>query len=264
MSHSPRHLGQSVDYPTTYSAQWLERIPRQKCDTQIPMYGVDLWHAYEFSWLNALGCPQAVLLKITVPSESPYLIESKSMKLYFNSFNQTCFDSREQVLATVIKDLSTTSGTEVKVSMHALQAGFAYPTYQGFQCLDDAEVSCQHYDYDQQLLQQQSDGIINTTFYSEAFRSHCPVTNQPDWATIIIHWHGVALEPESLLRYIVSFRTHQDFHESCVERMFTDLSRFSREACTITACFSRRGGIDIHPIRSTHPVMEPHSFFSYR
>ncbi|MDY7025768.1 MAG: NADPH-dependent 7-cyano-7-deazaguanine reductase QueF [Pseudomonadota bacterium] len=259
-------LGQQVDYPRQYDASILVPLPRVNEQDEVfqtkaagVMQGQDLWVAYELSWLNTKGMPQVACAQIEVPSESSNMFESKSFKLYLNSFNWTQFDSAQAVCRQIEQDLSSCvkQPVRVKVIMPEEQEALMRAQPEG-ECLDQQDLAFDDsgYHYNPELLKAEpgetEDG--GDVVYSHLLRSNCPVTNQPDWATIVIRYQGQKISKASLLRYIVSYRDHQGFHEQVVEQMFEDLwTRFALTSLTLSGQYTRRGGIDINPIRSSKP-----------
>lgn len=248
-------LGKPTDYHFNYDADLLFPVPRKDSRDELgfsqslPFVGSDLWTAYELSWLNKHGLPQVAIAEIVFPCEAPNLVESKSFKLYLNSFNQTCFADQEQVLNTMQQDLSRCAGGSVKVRLYAVD-DFAVRASEGFICLDQLPVQCDQYEPDAALLQKGIE-VKTEQFCSHIFRSLCPVTGQPDWASVYIGYTGLSLDKESLLRYLVSYRLHQGFHEQCVEMIYRDIQALIEPSMlTVSARFVRRGGLDINPIRS--------------
>ncbi|TGG95877.1 NADPH-dependent 7-cyano-7-deazaguanine reductase QueF [Natronospirillum operosum] len=256
-------LGRETDYPQQYDPEVLYPVPRQHNRDALqvrgwPWFGFDLWYAYELSWLNERGLPQVALAALTLPADSPYLIESKSLKLYLNSFNMTRFASAEAVRERMVTDLSARAGGPVQVRMHGPEA----PLLQGKErlaqatLLDTLDIATEQYELDSSLLALAAGGGQHEAcLYSHLLRSNCPVTGQPDWGSVVIDYAGPALDLVSVLRYLVSFRNHTGFHEDCVERIFTDLlalGDFSR--LVVSAHYLRRGGLDINPCRSLQPL----------
>ncbi|MGQ0798619.1 MAG: NADPH-dependent 7-cyano-7-deazaguanine reductase QueF [Pseudomarimonas sp.] len=223
-------------------------------------FGADIWNAYEFSWLDVRGRPRVALLRLDVPADSPNLIESKSLKLYLNGFMQQRVDDISDVEATLHRDLSAVAGAEVSVDVmaHTDSRSIVVVGMQG-ESIDDADVDIDHYGPpDAGLLHADAQHPVTETLTSDALKSNCPVTGQPDWATLHVTYSGPRIDRGGLLRYVASFREHADFHEHCVERMFVDL----RERCAPTtllvyARYTRRGGIDINPWRSSEPRVGP-------
>lgn len=258
-------LGQPVSYDTTYSADILYRIPRKTAtpsDTA-EIFGVDIWRCYDFSWLDPAGTsttgrPRNGLLKIEIDSRSPYLVESKSLKLYLGSFafyHGKSDEIKERIQSDLAKLLETTPNIEITDLSLAAESGtmqWGIHAIQGT-LLDTLEISCDCYDVNPDLLQIDDDGTtFNGTLYSNLLRTLCPITSQPDWATVEIQYKGPKINPESLLRYIVSYRKHQGYHEFCCEQIFSDIQQTCRPHELMVAChFTRRGGIDITPARAS-------------
>lgn len=250
-------LGQNTNYPTQYNPQLLCPLPRLQgrndleLGNVLPFDGVDVWHNYEASWLNSKGKPQVAIVQLVVPCTSPYLIESKSLKLYFNSLNFMKFNSESEYVKVVANDLSAAAGIAVTVNILPVEQSYFLNTLDGF-CLDNLDVTCQDYAINPQLLRcADAPQIVTQRVYSHLLRSNCPVTNQPDWGSVHITYTGRAICHDSLLRYLISFRQHNDFHEQCVERIFSDIMRVCQpQKLTIQAFYTRRGGLDINPYRS--------------
>ena len=256
-------LGKSTPLVEECAPELLFPIPRSSAraklciGAELPFYGADLWHAYEISWLDPGGKPQVRVGRFSVPASSPNMVESKSFKLYLNSLNHSRFDSEEAAHAVMVADISEAAGAEVSLELvpvdDASLAGIALAG----ECLDDLQLEVEDIEPDGSLLQT-GEGVESGQFYSHLLRSLCPVTAQPDWATVWFSYRGPRILRESLLRYIIAFRRHQEFHEQCVERMFTDLQRrLSPEFLEIQAFYTRRGGLDISPFRSTDQQSAP-------
>lgn len=289
MSHSPMdnagqahaasaetsQLGKETQYVDQYDASLLFPIPRQPKRDEIgleqlgaeagrlPFFGQDIWNAFELSWLNAKGKPEVAVAVFRIPADSENIIESKSFKLYLNSFNQTRLSGRQELQATLEKDLSAAAGAPVIVELHDLDGATALQVVEPKgRCIDGLDIEVKHYHPEPALLKNQSDLIVEETLYSHLLRSNCPVTGQPDWATVEISYTGKKIDKAGLLAYIISFRQHNDFHEQCVERMFVDLSlRCKPEELTVVARYTRRGGLDINPWRSSNrPDLENRRF----
>ncbi len=262
-------LGKKTSYSSEYNSDLLQAVPRKLNrddlalnNHTLPFKGEDVWYGYELSWLNNKGKPIVAVAEFRFPCTSPNLVESKSFKLYLNSFNQTKFDSWQQVEKTLIKDLSLTSGDSAKVKLfnvdHCSALELANTTAK---CIDDLDVTINSYDYQKTLLadiQEKSTEIKEEYIVSHLLKSNCLITNQPDWASVYIKYKGTVLDHEILLKYIISFRQHNEFHEQCVERIFTDLTNYcDLEELTIFARYTRRGGLDINPFRSSHQQTAP-------
>ncbi|MCL2344544.1 MAG: NADPH-dependent 7-cyano-7-deazaguanine reductase QueF [Desulfobulbus sp.] len=259
-------LGKPTEYRAAYAPDLLYPIPRQlQRETlgldgaALPFVGEDLWNAYELSWLNPKGKPVVAIGTLRVPASSPNLIESKSLKLYLNSLNQTAFADTDAVAAALRADLSAAAGAPVAVALQPLgqqpTAPIGYP--EGVS-LDDLDIACDAYQPAPHLLAVLAGPVVEETLYSHLLKSNCLVTGQPDWATVVIRYRGRPLDRAGLLRYIVSFRQHNEFHEQCVERIFCDISRRCRpEALAVHARYTRRGGLDINPFRSSGGFASP-------
>ncbi|MFD1805595.1 NADPH-dependent 7-cyano-7-deazaguanine reductase QueF [Pasteurella oralis] len=253
-------LGQQTQYSSNYDRTLLQAVPRQLNRdslgiTQIQPFthGADIWTAYEISWLNPKGVPQVAIADIEIDFQSENLIESKSFKLYLNSFNQTPFDSFFVVQRTLEQDLTDCAKGTAKVQLHPL-AKYDQEHIAQFsgECIDELDITITHYDFDAAVLENCcNDVIVEETLVSHLLKSNCLITNQPDWGSLQIHYVGKQIDREKLLRYIISFRQHNEFHEQCVERIFCDLMQFAQpEKLTVYARYTRRGGLDINPFRS--------------
>ncbi|NWO02568.1 MAG: NADPH-dependent 7-cyano-7-deazaguanine reductase QueF [Idiomarinaceae bacterium] len=249
-------LGQHTDYPNEYDPKQLQPVPRSLnrepigLKDKLPFSGVDLWTGYEISWLNANGLPQVAVGYFVVPAESPNLVESKSFKLYLNSFNDSRFDTWEQVQQLMETDLSACAGAQVEVKLEHLSEleGKSVATFPGH-CIDDQDISISHYDYQPSLLATEQNDT-EEELHSHLLKSNCLITNQPDWGSVYIHYQGPKLDRAALLAYLVSFRRHNEFHEQCVERIYQDLKALGMKKLTVYARYTRRGGLDINPFRS--------------
>lgn len=249
-------LGQVSAYVDQYDATLLFPIEREESwraqglqRLQVPFFGEDIWNGYEISWLTPTGKPVVCVAEFRVPAMSPYLIESKSFKLYLNSFNQTRFASAREVQAVMTRDLSAAAGASVTVLLSGLDR--EYPPAPSARCIDDLDVAVHAYELDSSLLRTTA-GQFDGWICSHLLKSNCPVTGQPDWGTLYIYYRGQQWDEAALLQYIISLRQHQDFHEQCVERTYRDLSLACQpEALTVYARYVRRGGLDINPFRSS-------------
>ncbi|CUA82999.1 MULTISPECIES: NADPH-dependent 7-cyano-7-deazaguanine reductase QueF [Pseudidiomarina] len=262
MNESLAHLnlGQPTAYPTQYDASLLQGVPRQLNRTPIglaegqplPFHGDDIWHGYELSWLNSNGLPQVAVAEFRVPATSTNLIESKSFKLYLNSFNDSRWPSWHAVSEQLSIDLSQCAGAPVGVQLSTVQQAQrkAFGDLPGH-CIDDQPIEITSYEYSPELLKLSSHDIVEETLHSHLLKSNCLITNQPDWGSVLIRYRGPAVDHAALLRYIVSFRHHNEFHEQCVERLYMDIKeRLQPEQLTVYARYTRRGGLDINPFRS--------------
>lgn len=259
-------LGKPTAYRADYAPELLYPIPRQlKRDelgitaASLPFIGEDIWNAYEVSWLNPKGKPVAALATFRVPADSPNLVESKSFKLYLNSFNQTIFADTIAVEATLVRDLSAAAGAPVSAKIEVLssrpQQSLGYP--EGI-LLDDLDIACDTYQPAPGQLVAVNGQKVEEILYSHLLKSNCLVTGQPDWAMVVIRYRGKPIDHAGLLRYIVSFRNHNEFHEQCVERIFCDITRqCAPEALSVYARYTRRGGLDINPFRSSGEFPPP-------
>lgn len=251
-------LGQASSYSEHYDAGLLYPIPRVESriplgieHSQLPFVGEDEWHAFEVSWLNARGKPKVAVARFRLPADSPNLIESKSWKLYLNSFNQTRFDTREQVVETFQRDLSRIAGAPIGVALFDVDDPALAAQQLPGECLDDLDIEIDSYTPDTAYLTA-GEEVVEETLYSHLLKSNCPVTGQPDWGSVMIRYRGPKIEREGLLRYLVGYRQHQDFHEHCIERIFIDLMTQTRpERLLVLARYLRRGGLDISPWRGT-------------
>lgn len=246
--------------PDYYSPDLLRTVARADIrralglGDELPFHGEDLWTAYEMTWLDRRGKPVVAIGTIRVPAESDNLIESKSLKLYLNSFSMTRSAAASEVAATVARDLSKIAGAAIDVTLTPAGESVAgiIAAMPG-DCIDSLDVACDFREVDPSLLQRANDRIVTEELHSHLLRSNCPVTNQPDLGSILIRYSGPELDRSALLRYLVSYRRHKDFHESCVERIFVDLkNRCSPDRLTVYARFNRRGGLDINPFRSDY------------
>lgn len=253
-------LGKTTDYRDTYDASLLQGVPRSlnrdplglKADN-LPFHGADIWTLYELSWLNANGLPQVAVGQVELDYASLNLVESKSFKLYLNSFNQTRFASWDEVRSTLQRDLSACAQGAVSVTLYRVDELEGQPVahFAGL-CIDDQDIAIDNYEFDAALLTDAaSDEVVEETLVSHLLKSNCLITHQPDWGSVQIQYRGAQIDHEKLLRYLVSFRHHNEFHEQCVERIFTDIQRFCQpESLSVYARYTRRGGLDINPWRS--------------
>ena len=272
---------QTTDYPTEYSPETLYPIARSMGRDAIGWHadkltvGIDWWQAFEISWLNLQGISQVAMARFSIPASSPFIVESKSLKLYLNSINFTEFASWNDVQALIAKDLSACLQAEVQVKLFALNDAasllIAQPT--GI-CIDDAladstgKIALTEHP-DASLLsndetEASSEILANNSnqpyvFHSNLLRSNCPVTNQPDWGTLAVSiTTDKTFNNANMLRYILSFRQHNGFHEQCVEQIFADLSEhYEPSELMVRAWYTRRGGIDINPCRVSDMALLP-------
>lgn len=256
-SNSP--LGKSTPYQASYDPTLLFPMPRADKRAELglsgtlPFFGMDVWNAYEVSWLNMRGKPQVAIATLQVPADTPNIVESKSMKLYFNSLNQSKVAGSDALLELLRADLSNAFGATVQVKL-TLAEDFdklRMGELDGL-LLDRLDIEVDHYEPAPSLLKVNADEApVEETLVSHLLKSNCLVTNQPDWASVQIRYVGQPIDQEGLLRYLIGFRNHQEFHEQCVERIFMDILRTCQPAkLLVTARYTRRGGIDINPWRS--------------
>ncbi|MBS1154824.1 MAG: NADPH-dependent 7-cyano-7-deazaguanine reductase QueF [Proteobacteria bacterium] len=258
-------LGKAVTYQAEYAPDLLFPIPRASKREEIgipgtpPFMGVDIWNAYELSWLNLRGKPQVALATFLIPADSPNIIESKSFKLYLNSFNQTRLADETELLARLVHDLSAAAGKPVSVDL-MLPDRFGsqrITTLEGY-CIDNLDIEVDTYQPAPELLHCEAQPPIEETLSSNLLKSNCLVTGQPDWASVQIRYFGAPINRESLLKYLISFRNHNEFHEQCVERIFMDILRQCRPLrLAVYARYTRRGGLDINPWRSNYSTPLP-------
>jgi 7-cyano-7-deazaguanine reductase len=253
-------LGKPVAYPDQHDPSLLFPIARAGnraaigIGAELPFIGVDVWNAYELSWLDGRGRPRVALAEFRVPANSPNLIESKSFKLYLNSYMQTRLADTETLRNDLVHDLSAVAGAPVSVVLTAaasMHAARIEPLVGDL--IDDMPIEIDCYGPpDPRLLDCDPERIVDETLVSHLLKSNCPVTGQPDWASLQISYRGARIERDGLLRYIVSYRQHSDFHEACVERIFMDLLReCAPSKLAVYARYTRRGGLDINPFRAT-------------
>ena len=260
-------LGQVTSYDSEYNPKHLFPIPRRPKWQELgldpdalPFVGFDTWNHYEVSWLNSKGKPCVATASITYDCCSPNLIESKSLKLYFNSLNQAKFASTAALEARITEDLAACLESQVVIKILPSQGWRAFdvqPRFAGT-CVDDLDVACSMYDVDPNLLQAQNQNeVVEEVLCSDLLRSNCPVTNQPDWGSVQVTYRGPRICPESFLKYIVSFRNHQGFHEQCIEQIFVDIMKQCKpEHLTVYGRYTRRGGLDINPYRTSGPLLD--------
>lgn len=257
--HSP--LGKVSAYKTEYDASLLFPIPRAPKRAEIglpdgravPFFGVDIWNAYELSWLNPKGKPQVALASFIIPADTPNIVESKSFKLYLNSFNQTKLESPEALQQLLRQDLSEATGGAVQVRLTA-EPDFARQQIGELDglLLDRLDIETDIYEPAPQLLRaDQEETPVEETLVSHLLKSNCLVTGQPDWGSVQIRYVGAPIDQEGLLKYLISFRNHNEFHEQCVERIFMDVLRQCKPVkLAVYARYTRRGGLDINPFRT--------------
>lgn len=261
-------LGKSSIYPDAYDPSLLFPIPRQPKRDELgvtgtlPFFGVDIWNAYEVSWLNQRGKPQIAIATFMIQADSPNIIESKSFKLYLNSFNQTRLDDQQILVALLQKDLSAAAGTGVQVTLTEPGAFSALKMGElSGMLLDRLDIEVVDHHPNPSLLSANHDeATVEETLLSHLLKSNCPVTGQPDWGSVQIHYVGAPINQEALLKYLIGFREHNEFHEQCVERIFIDVLRQCRpQKLAVYARYTRRGGLDINPWRSNFSAARPPS-----
>ena len=260
-------LGQQTKYAEKYDRTLLQPVPRHLnrdmlniTTTQPFTIGADIWTAYEISWLNPKGVPQVAIADVSIDFHSENLIESKSFKLYLNSFNQTQFANFNEVQQILQQDLQDCAKGEVKVRLNSLTDYTQHPIVAlDGDCIDGLDIEIEDYAFNAELLKDcTNDNIVEETLVSHLLKSNCLITQQPDWGSLQIHYVGKQINREQLLRYIISFRQHNEFHEQCVERIFCDLMHFAApEKLTVYARYTRRGGLDINPYRSNFEPLPP-------
>ena len=267
MVQQPEHseLGKQSAYDSLYNPDKLFPIPRKTKRDEIgvpdklPFFGFDLWNHYEVSWLNEKGKPVVALAEIGYGCDSPNIIESKSMKLYFNSLNNARFKNVKIVEELIKQDLTDRVGASVSVKIRPLDVLQEEKLFVGFAgiCLDELDIQCSSYMIEPAFLQVEA-VIVEETLCSNLLKSNCLVTHQPDWGSVQIAYKGQKINREGLLRYIISFRNHNEFHEQCIERIFMDIMRHCQPTeLTVYGRYTRRGGLDINPYRSTKNVYQP-------
>lgn len=253
-------LGQKTEYKSEYDPNLLQAVPRRLNRDSLGItvaqpftIGADIWTLYELSWLNLQGVPQVAIADVSIDFRSENLIESKSFKLYLNSFNQTRFASLEEVQQRIQADLTKCASGQISVKIYKLSDFTQQPIVDfAGECIDEQDIQIDSYQFSTKALQEIASGeVVEERLVSHLLKSNCLITSQPDWGSVQIHYVGKRLDREKLLRYIVSFREHNEFHEQCVERIFCDLMQFAKpEKLTVYARYTRRGGLDINPFRS--------------
>jgi len=262
-------LGQATQYPDQYDPSLLFQIPRSenrlklniKAGQALPFVGVDIWNAFELSWLNTKGKPQIALAEFQIPADSPNMIESKSFKLYLNSLNNARFGDEQEVRERLVADLSAAAGSKITARIQANET-IAKKGIQemGGVLLDRLDIEIDpHIPADPALLGVNEDfGPIEQCLVSHLLKSNCPVTGQPDWASVQIRYQGRPILEEGLLRYLIGFRQLGEFHEHCVETIFSDIKRECKpDKLSVYARYTRRGGLDINPFRTDHNAPWP-------
>ena len=261
LNNSP--LGKDVQYKQAYAPNILFSIPRAKgrdaigLPSPLPFTGVDIWTGYELSWLDLRGKPEIAVAEFRIPADSKFLVESKSFKLYLNSLNGTRFKSMSAVKDTIAQDISRAVDAPVAVRLISVDQFSIQTTELDGASIDNQDVEIDTYDMDPGHLKVHGEHVTES-LRSHLLKSNCPVTGQPDWASVVIRYTGPRLDRAALLKYIVSFRDHTGFHEQCVEQIFVDLKeRCKAEKLTVYARYTRRGGLDINPFRSDFEASPP-------
>lgn len=251
-------LGKKSNYLSEYDPTLLFSIPRNSkrqeigIKSTIPFVGIDIWNHYEVSWLNEKGKPMVAVAELIIPCDSPNIVESKSMKLYFNSFNNTQITDLNKLINIIKNDLSTAVGNKVEVKITQLSE-IADPSFTGIY-LDSLDIECTKYLVHKEYLTTSTE-IVSETLYSHLLKSNCLVTKQPDWGSLQISYQGAKIDHTGLLKYIVSFRNHNEFHEQCIERIFVDIMQMCKPIeLNIYGRYTRRGGVDINVYRGTQPM----------
>ncbi|MBD1584113.1 NADPH-dependent 7-cyano-7-deazaguanine reductase QueF [Pseudoalteromonas sp. S16_S37] len=266
-------LGKTTQYASQYDASLLHPIARKLNRDQIavdesalPFMGEDIWTGYELSWLNDKGKPQVAVACFVFPCQSSHIIESKSFKLYLNSFNQSQFESAKVVQQILQKDLSEAANTQVSVTLYKPNDFACLPfTDMPGQCIDELDIEVNIYSPQANILKSTGRGTVSETLHSHLLKSNCLITSQPDWASIVISYTGQQMCQESLLRYLISFRSHNEFHEQCVERIYCELmNTFNFDQLEVYARYTRRGGLDINPYRSSYQDKTPYAIRTNR
>ncbi len=254
-------LGRATPYPRRYDPDLLHPIARATGRAALPpsalqaLQGTDFWTAFELSWLGPRGMPRVAVAEIAIPCASPNIVESKSLKLYLNSFNASRFADADAVRARIAADLSQAAGAPVAMAFGLPPFGQA----DAAACIDDIGIDiASHGPPEASLLVADPDRVVEETLASALLKSNCPVTGQPDWADLAIRYRGPRIDRAGLLRYVVGFRDHAEFHEQCVERIFVDvLARCAPEWLSVEARYTRRGGLDINPWRASAGIDPP-------
>ena len=260
MANNP--LGESIPSPSRYDPGILYPIPRWPArslldiDKKIPMHGIDHWHAYELSWLNQKGKPVIAVAEFFFDADSENIVESKSLKLYLNSFAQENFENSNKLTDVLRNDLAAVSKSEVKVAIFGVEdPDFGAQSQRRGRSIDSIDVTVDCYEPNEALLNTGEEIVFDEDLRSDIFRSNCPVTGAPDWASVEINYTGFRIEEAGLLQYLCSFRQHQGYHEECAERIYRDLTVCCKpEELSVSMNFLRRGGLDINVYRSSSPI----------
>ena len=268
-------LGQTTEYSSEYNPKLLQAVPRSLnrddlalSNDNLPFSGEDVWYGYELSWLTPSGKPVVAVAEFRFPCTSVNIVESKSFKLYLNSFNQSRFDSWQQVQETLVSDLSALVDAPAQVTLSKVDdcPALAIAALEG-QCIDDIDITIDDYQFNPEHLadsapaqNEQDNAVVEQTLVSHLLKSNCLITNQPDWASVYISYRGTEINQQALLKYLISFRQHNEFHEQCVERIFCDIQKYCQpQQLTVYARYTRRGGLDINPFRSTENISAPNA-----
>ncbi len=249
------HYDKSLIFPIERSGNRKRlTMPKTRVSGELPFYGQDVWTAFELSWLNTKGKPQVAIAEFIIPANSKSIVESKSFKLYLNSFNQTKLNGIEELQERLTQDLSEGFGAEVSVKLFSVNE-FPLGNSDIGKNIDDLDVEIIDYEPNANLLAIEGGNKIKETINSHLLKSNCPVTGQPDWATVVVSYKGSKISHSEFLKYVISYRNHDDFHEHCVEQIFCDLQNIGEfEELTVTARYTRRGGLDINPTRSLQVI----------
>lgn len=258
MSLSNSILGKNSAYKDKYDKTLLFKIPRSNNrnelridNNKLPFYGIDIWNAYELSWLNKKGKPCVAIGVFYVPVDSDNIVESKSFKLYLNSFNNYVVDSIKELEKIILEDLSDAVNAKVSGKLLPIDTRIEFGKPNSIN-IDYLDIECEKYGPPDNNLIEYEDILVEEEINSNLLKSNCLVTGQPDWGTIIINYKGKKLKHESILKYLVSFRNYNEFAEQCAERIFMDIKKsINPEFLSIYIVYTRRGGIDICPYRST-------------
>ena len=261
-------LGKKSDYVDTYMPSLLHAIPRSSTRAEAglepnlkidEMLGEDVWTGYEFSWINTDGKPVVYGLRLRVSCQSKAIVESKSFKLYLLSFANTRFANRAEVLSTLDQDLSVAFRAPVMVELLELNQMEVTTANMPGRCLDHLDVRCSVYQRDPNLLITGGNDVqVRETYHTHLFRTLCPVTGQPDWASVLVEYAGTAIDEVGLLKYLVSYRNHAGFHETAIESIYCDLiTTYDLSSLSVYGRFQRRGGLDINPFRSSNDPAAP-------
>lgn len=254
-------LGKSAKYDSKYNPDLLFPIPRSKNREKLPkeliFHGVDIWNCYEVSWLNQKSKPEVRILELYIDADSPNIVESKSLKLYLNSLNNEKFDSDTEVLNVIKNDIEKTIGARLEAIFRKMDyfKGGPFGAFEAIS-IDDIDIECLSQEPSKDLLKIEESEVVEEILYSDLLKSNCLITHQPDWASIKISYKGPKIDHASLLQYFVSFRNHNEFHEDCVETIYSDIITSCKcQKLTVYARYTRRGGVDINPLRSSEKII---------